>query len=187
LAALAFGTMGQESDFYQGVKFYAKEQGTQGVAFARWVKQEEDDASRGPNQMKHILPSVIEFFATLPQDQLPNITTYPVVRVNKPNFQNWTSDNLMIPEVAAMAAMAHLLSNWAETTQVARRYNQTAVNPDNVFDYIPYLYKGSTYQIKIKTGNPLTEPYQKNLRAFLRYFVIMEKPYATELAGGPPR
>lgn len=155
IAKMAFGILGNETDFGDSFKYSIKE-GT----FTSWIvplmkslQGSNSARSRGLIQMKNI------------PDSLAN--TYPELKDNP--------DLLLRPDYAALAAVAYLSETLTElrhrkddfNTKARLIGNENRIQAWTEFDFLPYLYMGRNNAIKDGTATPDQNIYVKNLKKIM--------------------
>jgi hypothetical protein len=120
LAKLAFGILGNESEFGTGRKLKLKEFSPVGVSIMKGNWFDTSDNSRGLTQIKQIPGQITQHYG-----------------IDK--------GDLMNPHAAAVATLGLL----AENLVVLKRLesNHPDITPENRMDYLLYLYMGSSRQI----------------------------------------
>lgn len=169
LAMLAYGILGNESEFGQSNRLKAKEfsifglnLGQAGVIAARTVAGKDDatNTSRGLTQIKNLPGGA---FAT----------QYP--EINKGNLVN--------PRNSAVATMGYL----AEAARTMRRIaldnqqdtSKLRITRENMMDYMGYLYQGGAGKLKTadqsKQATPELNAYFRGLQRNMSYIEISQR------------
>jgi hypothetical protein len=164
LALVAFGILGNESNFGKSPRLYFKENNQNFVILAKILNGEEPsvarNTSRGPTQIKF-----------LPEEILSK--HYP--EISKPNLMN--------PRHAAIGTMAFLAEAVRQIYHISRQNKQDPdklrITKENMMDYITYLYQGRTGALTTddpsKQATPLRNQYYRNLQKHMSYIEIRQK------------
>lgn len=168
LAMLAFGIMGNESDFGRSLKLWGKETQQPLVVLAKIgddllegdVDKETLRTSRGYTQIKY-----------LPEGKFKK--AYPEI----------TKKTLILPQNAAIATVAYLAEAMHTLSRITRNtsVNESTVrvSREQMIDYLPYIYMGSAWRLKSKDpekrADPDTNIYIQNVRRNMALIEIKEK------------
>ena len=128
LAAMALGIYGNESSFGKSVRYTLKEKNQDLVVALKYLSGDSTPVpSRGGTQIKQIPTKVSKHY--------PHITP----------------DTLYVPENSAIATMGFLVETFemllyrSKTDRIKGAIGRaplTYIQPENVYDYIPYVYSG---------------------------------------------
>jgi len=164
LALVAFGILGNESNFGKSPRLFFKEDNQHLVILAKILKGEDisvaSNTSRGPTQIKF-----------LPEEVLSK--HYPEI----------DKSNLMNPRNAAIATMAFLAEAIRQIRHIARENkldpDKLRITKENMMDYITYLYQGGrrslTSDDPTKQATPLSNEYYRNLQKNMSYIEIRQR------------
>ncbi len=148
LAKLAFGILGNESDYGRSFKYHVKESMPLVVALFKGNGFDTSRNSRGLTQMKRI-PTLIA-------------REYGI-----------TKSELGEPSSAAIATMGFLADALTELKAKARL--NPDINSDNQFDYLHYIYTGRSSEITEGTATPEKNIYLRQIREAGEGLYILER------------
>ncbi len=148
LAKLAFGILGNESDYGRSFKYHVKESVPLVVALFKGNGLDTSANSRGLTQMKRV-PTLIA-------------KEYGI-----------TKSELGEPEKAAIATMGFLADALVELKAKARK--NPDINSDNQFDYLHYIYMGKAKEITEQTATPEKNIYLRQIREAGEGLYILER------------
>lgn len=148
LAKLAFGILGNESDYGRSFKYHVKESVPFVVALLKGNGLDTSRNSRGLTQMKRI-PTLVAREYGISKSELGG------------------------PENAAIATMGFLADALVELKAKAR-HNQS-INSDNQYDYLHYIYMGKAREITEGTATPEKNIYLRQIRAAGEGLFILER------------
>lgn len=157
LAHMAVGILGQESHFFESERYKLKENLPALVTLAKKIKafaENEKDVSvnsRGPTQIKVVPQKIAEHYNIKP-------------------------DDLRDPEKAAIATMGFLLESLKELRTRIRVQKLDYISESRIVDYLPYIYFGASGRLVKRTATPETNIYVKEMKRYMSYFKIYEKP-----------
>ncbi|MBO9665439.1 MAG: hypothetical protein J7501_01325 [Bdellovibrio sp.] len=156
LAQMAVGILGRESLFGESNRYRLKEAMPGGVHLLKVLQsyltgKPVNENSRGLTQIKF----------------LPELIT-----------QNYdiNSDNLSVPENAAVATMGYLIEALAQLKRRVVLNKLDHINPQNYADYLPYIYFGGTRAIIKKTATPEKNLYVQDMKVFMSWIEVYEQP-----------
>jgi hypothetical protein len=164
LATLAYGILGNESEFGTSTRLKVKENAQFAVIMARFVRdQNMEDAkntSRGLTQIKF-----------LPEGPF------------KQHYSEVTKDNLMNPRNSAVATMAYLAEAARQMRQIAidnkSDTSKLRITRENMLDYMGYLYQGNRRSLSStdasRQATPEFNSYYRNLQKHMSYIEITQK------------
>ncbi|WP_372654719.1 hypothetical protein [Halobacteriovorax sp.] len=148
LSKLAFGILGNESQFGESKKYYIKEALPWLVALAKGNGVDTSRNSRGPTQMKKVPTKIAKEFGV-------------------------TKENLTDPKKAAVATMGYLAEALEELK--AKEKSHPDITPDNRYNYIHYIYMGKSKEITEATATPMRNIYFKQILKFNEGLEVFEK------------
>ncbi|PIK15706.1 hypothetical protein [Halobacteriovorax sp. JY17] len=148
LSKLAFGILGNESQFGKSKKYHIKEALPWLVAIAKGNGTNTSSNSRGPTQIKTVPKKIAKKYGT-------------------------TKDNLEQPKMAAVATMGFLAEALAELK--AKEKFHPGINEENRFNYIHYIYMGKSSEITKATATPMRNIYFKQILNFNKGLEVYEK------------
>lgn len=166
LAAMALGIFGNESEFGSSLRYNLKERNQDLVIALKYLSGDSSPTpSRGGTQIKEIPEKIAE--------------EYPEI----------TSDSLILPTNAAIATVGFLTETFSMLLQRSRndrmnapsgRASLTYIQPENVFDYIPYVYSGQMRKLfngpRASNGATVTDNlYINNMKRNMGNFYFMSK------------
>lgn len=156
LAQLSVGILGRESLFFRAKRYFLKEYFQPGVNFAKlmrkymgFTKGVSARNSRGPTQIKDIPKKIADHY-----------------KVN--------SDNLYVPQNAAVATMGYLIEALKDLKYIAGHESFNHIQPSNYADYLPYIYFGSRKAILAKTATPEQNLYVKDMKRYMNFVEVYE-------------
>lgn len=157
LARMAFGILGNETEFGESFKYQVKENPLTSwiVPVLKSLKGKGDARSRGLIQMKNIPESLRR--------------TYPELEGH--------SELLTRPDYAALAAMSYLSETLDELRRRKATFNAKAperyrMNAWNEYDYLPYLYMGKNAAIRDGTATPDKNLYVQSLKRIMAKITV---------------
>jgi hypothetical protein len=139
LAKLAFGILGNESEFGTGKKLILKEAAPVGVSIMKGNWFDTSDNSRGLTQIKQIPTPIASHYGIDKSD-------------------------LMNPHAAAVATLGLLAENLVVLKRLEN--NHPDITPENRMDYLLYLYMGSSRQIIEGEATPDKNIYIKKAKQY---------------------
>ena len=148
LSKLAFGILGNESQFGKSKKYWIKEAVPWAIAIAKGNGLDTSRNSRGPTQIKTVPKKIAK--------------KYDV-----------TKENLEEPKKAAVATMGFLAEALDELK--AKEKNHPDITPENRFNYIHYIYMGKSKEITKATATPMRNIYFKQILNFNESLDVYEK------------
>lgn len=163
LAMLAYGILGNESDFGRSTKLKIKENAQFAVITARLIKTGDRDVasntSRGLTQIKYLPDGIFS-------------KEYPEIK----------KENLTNPRNAAVATLAYLALAAKQMKQIARENKADAsklrITRENMMDYMGYLYQGGRGKLstseKSKQATPEFNGYYRNLKLHMSYIELRQ-------------
>lgn len=163
LAMLAYGILGNESDFGQSTKLKIKENAQFAVITARLLKTGDRDiatnTSRGLTQIKYLPDGVFS-------------KEYPEIK----------KENLTNPRNAAVATVAYLALAARQMKQIAAENKEDSkklrITRENMLDYMGYLYQGGKGKLsssdKSKQATPEFNGYYRNLKLHMSYIELSQ-------------
>lgn len=158
LATLAYGIMGNESDFGKSTRYKIKEKFPGLVDIAKGLSGNHSKNSHGFTQIK-----------TIPAGDWQK--SYPDVHENK----------LGEPRVSAIATMAYLADAWRVLKNISASNkadpSKVQITREKMVDYLAYIYTGRKGNL-ISTTNPATpdqNKYIQKLRKNISYIEISQK------------
>lgn len=152
LAKLAFGILGNETDYGRSFKYHVKESMPWVVALFKGNGLDTSRNSRGLTQMKRV-PTLI-------------VKEYGI-----------SKEELGEPEKAAIATMGFLADALVELKSKARQ--NPDINSDNQYDYLHYIYMGKSKEITERTATPEKNIYFRQIREAGEGLFILEKKEGT--------
>ncbi len=157
LAHMSVGILGRESLFFTSKRYRLKEAMPWAVHLAKIIEiyldgsnKKASDNSRGPTQIKVVPSKVAERFGI-------------------------NSDNLYIPENAAIATMGYLIEALGELKRRVIVNNLGFVTPEKYVDYLPYIYFGRTKAIMQNTATPESNSYVKDMKRYMTWIEVYER------------
>ncbi|MFZ4715243.1 MAG: hypothetical protein ACOYL6_16090 [Bacteriovoracaceae bacterium] len=158
LAIMAFGILGQESEFGTSLKYMFKETVPGLVALTKSVIGNHSNNSRGSTQIKNI---PVEISA---------------------NFPEITESTLAKPENAGIATMGFLAASLKELKSIREKNiaNKQGVvmSRAETIDYIIYLYNGGRWKLnsedQFKKADPKTNKYFQNVKKYSNYIKVTQ-------------
>lgn len=166
LAQMAFGILGNESEFFTSTKYLAKISGRSLITPLKKIRSLVDDKfvispnSSGPTQIKVVPQKIAERFGV-------------------------TSASLSkYPEHAAVATMGYLIEALRELKQRATNNNLDFITPETYVDYLPYLYFGRSKLLNnVKSNDPTLEKaephknlYVLRMKKYMEWVQLYETP-----------
>jgi len=148
LSKLAFGILGNESQFGQSKKYYIKEALPWVVALIKGNGIDTSRNSRGPTQIKTIPKKIAEKYDVEKED-------------------------LTDPKKAAVATMGYLAEALEELK--AKESSHPDITPENRYNYIHYIYMGKSKEITEATATPMKNIYFKQILNFNEGLEVYEK------------
>lgn len=168
LASLAYGIMGNESDFGRSVKYWIKEYDQGDVILAKAAKRLVDgknpfdksvlNTSRGFTQIKN-----------LPEGEW------------KKHYPGVNKETLSDPKNSAVATIAYLVDAVGILKKIAAQNSKdpkkTQINRENLVDYLGYIYQGRQASLKSRRdpANADFNTYIQKLRKNMSYIEIAQK------------
>ena len=155
LAHMAVGILGRESKFFQSARYQLKEEFPWAVYFGKVMRSyatgaKIDPNSRGPTQIKSIPTKIAEFY-------------------------HFTSDELDVPENAAVATMGFLIEALAELKSRAASHRLAFITPATYVDYLPYIYFGATKSLVAGKARPESNAYVQNMKTYMEWVDVYER------------
>lgn len=163
LAMLAYGILGNESDFGRSTKLKIKENAQFAVITARLIKTGDRDVasntSRGLTQIKYLPDGIFS-------------KEYPEIK----------KENLTNPRNAAVATVAYLALAAKQMKKIAQDNKEDAaklrITRENMMDYMGYLYQGGRGKLstadKSKQATPEFNGYYRNLKLHMSYIELRQ-------------
>ncbi len=148
LSKLAFGILGNESQFGNSKKYWLKEAVPFVVSIAKGNRFNTSSNSRGPTQIKTVPRKIARKYGV-------------------------TKSNLEDPKKAAVATMGFLAEALSELKSKEKHHPK--INSDNRFDYIHYIYMGKSSEITKATATPYKNIYFKQILKYNRGLEVFEK------------
>lgn len=148
LARLAFGILGNESDYGRSFKYHVKESIPLVVALLKGEGFDTTQNSRGLTQIKKVPALIEKEYGTKKED-------------------------LVIPEHAAVATLGFLADALSEL-KVKARLNPD-INSDNQYDYLHYIYTGRSSEITERTATPEQNIYLRQIKEAAKGLLILER------------
>jgi len=148
LSKLAFGIMGNESQFGNSKKYWVKEAVPFVVSLAKGNWFNTDRNSRGPTQIKTVPKKIAKKY-----------------KVDKSDLDE--------PKKAAVATMGFLAEALSELK--AKEKHHPGITPDNRFNYIHYIYMGKSSEITKATATPYKNIYFKQILKYNKGLEVYEK------------
>lgn len=148
LSKLAFGILGNESQFGDSNKYWLKEAAPSLVALLKGNGFDTSSNSRGPTQIKTVPKKIASKYGV-------------------------TKSSLEKPKHAAVATMGFLAEALDELK--SKEKHHPSITPENRFDYIHYIYMGKSYEITKATATPNKNIYFKQILNYNKGLEIYEK------------
>jgi hypothetical protein len=148
LSKLAFGILGNESQFGDSNKYWLKEAAPSVIAILKGNGLDTSRNSRGPTQIKTVPKKIASRYGV-------------------------TKDSLERPRHAAVATMGFLAEALDELK--AKEKYHPSITPENRFDYIHYIYMGKSSEITKATATPNKNIYFKQIRNYNKGLEVYEK------------
>lgn len=156
LGHMAIGILGRESEFFTSTRYQVKEAFPSLVHLTKIIHayleghKEASVNSRGPTQIK-VVPALIE--------------------------QNYgiTTDNLYVPENAAVATMGYLIEALAQLKKRVIVDHLDFIEPENYEDYLPYIYFGQSKALVNRTATPDTNLYVQTMKKYMSWVDVYER------------
>lgn len=148
LSKLAFGILGNESQFGESKKYHIKEALPWLVALAKGNGVDTSRNSRGPTQIKTVPSKIAKKYGV-------------------------TKDNLEEPKKAAVATMGFLAEALSELK--AKEKYHPGINEENRYNYIHYIYMGKSSEITKATATPMRNIYFKQILNYNKGLEVYEK------------
>jgi len=166
LAQMAVGILGRESRFFESPRYRAKEAFPWAVHLMKILRAAAtgaavDQNSRGPTQIK-IVPARIA-------------RHYQV-----------TTENLNVPENAALATIGFLIEALDELKTRIVRQHLNHINENNYADYLPYIYFGATRLLIKGEAHPEKNIYVRDMKKYMSWIEVYERaPLAAPVLQSP--
>ncbi|WP_413559618.1 hypothetical protein [Bdellovibrio sp. HCB209] len=156
LAHISVGILGRETLFGESARYKLKEAAPWAVSLAKLMRalssgKDVDENSRGLTQIKFLPQAVVDKYGI-------------------------TSDNLDIPENAAIATMGYLIEALRQLKHRIKINDLSHITPDKYADYLPYIYFGRTGALINKTAIPDQNAYVIALRKYMAMIQVYERP-----------
>jgi hypothetical protein len=148
LTKLAFGILGNESQFGESKKYWIKEAMPFAVSMAKGNGLDTSSNSRGPTQIKTVPKKIARRYGV-------------------------TKDSLEKPRHAALATMGFLADALSELK--AKEKHHPAITPENRFNYLHYIYMGKSHEITKGTATPNRNIYYRQIRNYNKGLEVYEK------------
>lgn len=148
LARLAFGILGNESDYGRSFKYHVKESIPLVVALLKGEGFNTAQNSRGLTQIKKVPALIEKEYGTKKED-------------------------LGVPEHAAVATLGFLADALMEL-KVKARLNPD-INSENQYDYLHYIYTGRPSEITERTATPEQNIYLRQIKEAAAGLLILER------------
>lgn len=184
LALLAFGILGQESQFGDHWRYKVKETFPGGVAYLKNYKRifgefKEDRKEEGfwsavGDLLSDSWSNEIDFITgdlSLDQNSRGPTQIKKVPELISKNY-GITKEQLKEPENAAIATVGFLAQSLEELK--AKEKFHPAINGKNRFDYLHYIYMGKSREIINGTATPERNIYYQNVRRFSRSLKVWQ-------------
>ncbi len=164
LATLAYGILGNESEFGNSTRLKVKENAQFAVIMARFVRdgnvEEAKNTSRGLTQIKFLPGGAF-----------------------KQHYAEVTKENLMNPRNSAVATMGYLAEAARQMRQIAidnkSDTSKLRITRENMMDYMGYLYQGNKRSLSStdvsRQATPEFNGYYRNLQRHMSYIEISQK------------
>lgn len=157
LAHMSVGILGRETLFFTSKRYQLKEAMPWAVHLAKIIesylegaKGQITDNSRGPTQIKIVPTKVADRYGI-------------------------TSDNLYIPENAAIATMGYLIEALGELKRRIISNDLGFIGPQNYVDYLPYIYFGRTKALVQKVATPASNSYVQDMKRYMTWIEVYER------------
>ncbi|WP_413586164.1 hypothetical protein [Bdellovibrio sp. HCB274] len=155
LSHISVGILGRESLFGESSRYKLKETLPWLVTAAKFGKAVATGSSVSPNsrgltQIKFLPAAVTEKFGI-------------------------TSENLDIPENAAIATMGYLIEALGQLKNRIKTYRLDHITPDKYADYLPYIYFGRSKAIIDRTAIPEQNAYVRALKKYMKMIEVFER------------
>lgn len=148
LAKLAFGILGNESDYGRSFKYHVKESIPFVVAMLKGEGLDTSKNSRGLTQIKKVPALIEKEYGTKKED-------------------------LGDPEHAAVATLGFLADALVEL-KAKMRFNPD-INSENQYDYLHYIYTGRSKEITGRTATPDKNIYLRQIKEASEGLLILER------------
>ncbi|WP_413576733.1 hypothetical protein ACLVWU_01675 [Bdellovibrio sp. HCB290] len=155
LAHISVGILGRESLFGESSRYKLKETLPWLVTAAKVSKAFATGTSVTPNSRG-----------------LTQIKFLPAVVTERFGI---TSENLDIPENAAIATMGYLIEALAQLKNRIKTYRLEHITPDKYADYLPYIYFGRSKAIIDKSARPEQNAYVQALKKYMNMIEVFER------------
>lgn len=155
LAHMAYGILGNESEYFQSFRYFIKRNSQLAITTAKKIDARlhgEDDIeanSKGPTQIKKVPTQIAEHYKI-------------------------TEKDLWKPFNAAISTMGYLIEALRELKQRTKNNNWEFVTRSTYVDYLPYLYFGGVKKLLNRTATPETNIYVKNMKQHMLKIQIYE-------------
>ncbi len=156
LAQMSVGILGRESDFFTSPRYRLKEALPWAVHLAKIIhiflsgKNSKVSAnSRGPTQIKIVPDKVARHFGI-------------------------HSENLSVPENAAIATMGFLIEALEELKRHIQNHHLEFITEPLYADYLPYIYFGRTKALLNHTAKPEQNSYVREMKKYMSWVEIYE-------------
>jgi len=156
LGHMAIGILGRESEFFTSPRYRLKEAFPSLVHVTKIIHAYLEGQhsitvnSRGPTQIKVVPPLIAQ------------------------NYQI-TSDNLYVPENAAVATMGYLIEALAQLKKRIAVDHLDFIGPENYEDYLPYIYFGQSKALVNHTATPETNLYVQTMKKYMSWVEVYER------------
>lgn len=155
LAQMSVGILGRETRFGESARYKVKEALPWAVSLAKVMRslatgKDVDPNSRGLTQIKFLPAAVMERFGI-------------------------TSENLDVPENAAIATMGYLIEALKQMKARIKTYHLDHITPENYADYLPYIYFGRSKALIEKTAVPEQNSYVQGLKKYMSMIDVFER------------
>ncbi len=158
LAQIAFGILGNESEFFSSTKYLAKRNGHSIVTAVKEIKELVDDDyeaspnSSGPTQIKVVPKKIAEKYRVTPE----TLRKYP--------------------QHAAVATMGYLIEALEVLKQKKLNHNLDFITPETYVDYLPYLYRGLGKTVVKGKATPAENGYVIRMKKYMEWVTLYEVP-----------
>ncbi|MBT7668381.1 MAG: hypothetical protein HN623_02285 [Bdellovibrionales bacterium] len=158
---MAYGILGNESEFGQGIKYDLKEGAPKMVSIAKWVTA---------LIRKRELPNYSPLSTARNSRGLTQIKKVPKLISEKYGIKK---SDLWRPKQAAIATLGFLAQSYHEVKALERRYPDL-INRHNRFDFVAYIYQGKMSQITSGTATPESNLYLQSVKKYASEIAIIE-------------
>ncbi len=179
LAAIAFGILGRETKFGKSPIYVAKEAAPESVRTLKVLKRKFSDALiavRDRDSAKLLGPAAIN-------DNSRGLTQIKDIPDAIEQLYCLTKEDLSDPRAAAVSTLGFLAESLETLRNIVRNRHLTYINSENIYDYVLYVYFGSTRQLVNPVfGFAAVLPDE----SFLKYYADRTVDTVTAVASGRP-